>query len=151
MSKKKEFKVHIVNSWRDIPGTERGDSSLTGRSDPKTGDIYVVKGASAGVVEHERFHSIKRHPKVPKTYKIYLDNELEAYEYAWTKTKSPRRILSKLRGMYNSCLPYMREGKVKPKEVIDYMKSKIFSLEVPDTWKEDFFKLEKEAKSLENF
>jgi hypothetical protein len=114
------------------------DSSLIGYSDPISGDIYIIKDAPQGVVEHERFHSIKRHPESPRTYRTFLDHELEAYEYAWKKSKSPSHIKAKFRGMFNSCASYIKNGQATPRQVIQYMKKKLFSLDVPDAWKQDY-------------
>ena len=137
--KKRVFKVIHVKSWRDIPCPPPKDSTLRGYSNPKTGTIYLVPGETKATEEHEKFHSIKRHPDFPRTYKTYIDHELEAWEYSWKKTGLGRHMKGTIASLFNNCLPtYIKNKQVTPHRVMHYIGWKINHLDMPDTWKEDY-------------
>ena len=145
-SPKRKFKVKRVKSWRQIP-CPKPDSTVQGYAS-KGGTLYVVKGTDKGAIEHEKFHFIKNHSENPRTYKTFIDQELEAWEYAWKKSQSPLHIKQKIRAIFNDCLPYVKAKQVTPLQTIKYIKQKLYSLDIPDSWKQDYDEVLVEFKKI---
>jgi hypothetical protein len=144
----KELKEKWVSSWRDIP-SKSVDSTVHGWCKPKTGEIYAIKGiTSKADVEHEKYHVLKKHPDNPRDYRDFVQQELEATHYAYQKTGQPSHILKQLNAIFNDVV--INLYRVSPIVALNTIKSKLYSLAIPETWKEDYSKLVKEYNQVFN-
>ncbi len=143
MEPRKKYKVKVVSSYKQFPKAGR-DKDIRGYSDPKTGDVWVKKGAPRYVVEHELYHSMKRHPDNPRNYKDYLKQELEADKYAYKRTKQPKGMVGELTSLFNGSIPYIRKKQATPKQVVNYMKSNL--KDSPKNWQKAVEIVRKKAR-----
>lgn len=141
----KEPKVTWVDSWRDIP-CKNPIHSLHGWSDPKTGEIYAIRGVTSKAdVEHEKYHTMKRHPDKPRNYRDYALQEIEATKYSYDKVGQPAHIKEKLRGIINDMMPTY-EYNVKLSQIIESLKDALDAVIAPKTWYQDLNAVEIEAR-----
>jgi hypothetical protein len=143
----KKYRVRVVKSWRKIPVRHRevNDSKLLGYSDPKSGNIWVLKDAPKGTYEHELYHSHKRHPDVPRLYSAHIDHELEADMFAYKEVGRPKRVVGSLTALFNTCIPYIRKGQCTALQVVKRIKNKLIELDAPSSWIEDYDSLFKKV------
>lgn len=137
---RKKYKVKRVSSWKDFPKPAR-ESSVLGYSDPKTGNIWVRMDAPKSTLEHELYHSHKRHADFPRLYSDHIDHELEADMYAYKKIGQPVRIVGVLTGLFNTCIPYLKKKKCTASQVMSHIKRKLIELEASPVWMRDYNEL----------
>ena len=143
MALRKKYKVKVVNSYKQFPKAGR-DKKIRGYSDPKTGNVWIKKGTPKYVVEHELYHSMKRHPDKPRKYKDYLNQELEADKYAYDKTKQPKGMVRELTMLFNESIPYIQKKQATPKQVINHMKRNL--KDSPKNWQKAVEIVRKKAR-----
>jgi len=138
----KKIMTKWVKSYKDIPYKDI-DSSVFGFSDQKKRIIYAIKGkTSEADVLHEEYHIKKNHPDKPRDYKDFARQEIDSTFYAYKKTGQPYHIIKQLRAILNDIC--INEYNANENEAIGFLKSYLFSLDIPDTWKEDYKKIKKE-------
>lgn len=142
----RKFKVKKVKSWKETPHPEYPASVIAFTKPPDT--IFVKEDVSAHVIEHEKYHLIKRHPDKPRDPARYAEQEILAELYAYHKTGKPRSIIMHLRAIFNDLT--FREyklGTVSPNRAKMIIKEILFEIPgIPNSWKEDYFKLFREYK-----
>jgi hypothetical protein len=138
----KEFNIKWVDSWRDIPAPD-ADKSMSGYYDHNTDTIYAIKGITTPAdLEHEKYHSIKKHGDIPTNPEIFVSDEFEASKYAYDKIRTPRHILMILRATFNDLT--INEYKLKPSEAMDIIHKQLLAINPPQEWLNDYKKLETE-------
>ena len=133
------MKIVRVRSYKNIPHyKERGiNSRTTGYHEPRTDTIYVISGKTPqSDIEHEIYHSKKRHPDKPRNPVNYVKHELEADLYAYRRTGSPKHIKGTLRGILYAI--HSELYKVNARRAISIIRSVLYNLNVPSSWRDDF-------------
>lgn len=144
-------KVKWVNSWRDIPKDVRErnyvDYQLHGLYDKPTNTIYGIRGkTSKADIEHELYHSKKKHPETPRVPSVFVINELQANMYAYNTTGQPKHILGKLRAIYNDLVKY--KYKLTHKEALNLISQSLNKIQAPNSWHDDFKEASKQASRI---
>ncbi len=135
-------KVKWVDSWRDVP-CDDANSTLAGYCNPKTGEIYAIRGrTSEASIEHEKYHVKKNHPEHPKDYRDFAVQEIEATKYAYDKIRKPSHIKEKLRAIINDI---MKTYKPTPNQCLSSVETALDKVDAPKTWIDDFKSVVKEA------
>ncbi len=147
---RKPIKVMWVGSWRDVLKKEPhsgANPSLHGYSILKERKIYGIRGVtSASDVEHEKYHIIKRHPDAPRDARDVVAQELDATKYAYDKIGQPKHLFGQLLATFNDIT--MNYYEVPPKKALITMKRELWRVNPPSTWKQDYYKLEKEYRKV---
>jgi len=129
--KPRPIRVVTVTRKRDLPP----ESGRMPCADVTAHTIFVTRKTPKSVVEHERYHILKRHPRKPRDPVEYVRQEFEAMLYSYKKTGHPRHILHRLYGLTNEINHGLyRYGWRDTYRIISAAMSK---LDVPRGWLED--------------
>lgn len=143
----KRFKIKKVKSWADSPHPEKS-ASVSGFTYLPTNTIYIREDTPESDIEHEKYHMIKKHSSRPRDPAKYAEQEVMATLHAYHKLGRPTHILSKLRAIFNDItFRKYKAGAVSPNRAKMIIKDALFETPgIPNSWKEDYFKLFKEYK-----
>ncbi len=144
MKTPEDIEVIWVDSQKDLPGDYHGAYEAVSDTDKKT--IYIIKDASKGTLEHEKYHILQKHPNKPKKPVDYLRQELEAELYAYNKIGYPRQIKGRLVGWANDIL--WRRYDNSSEDTIETFNSVINDLALPDRWISDWTSIKSRISKL---
>lgn len=107
--------------------------------------IYVSKDTPRSDMLHEVGHYKLGHNiiKIPMSPSKYAFEEVEASLFAYKNTGYPRHIHMQLRGIFNDLT--WREYHISKTEALQYIKNAIYKQKTPESWKDDYKLLRKEA------
>jgi len=78
-----------------------------------------------------------------RSYQKYIRQELEAHQYTWSKFRKPQHITSYLLGIFYDCkIQFAGLNQDTLAKILNFMRAKLFSLDIPDTWKYDYNEIE---------
>ena len=133
--------IRYVKDFNDIPHNENGGK---GAYSPWDNTIYLVKGKSPESTKyHETYHAMRHHPQKPRDPLAYAQQEIEANLYAYRRCGQPKRILMRLKGIYNDMLVDYDLGSSKTLILIRGAMHRVKG--VPRGWHEDIIELQKQV------
>jgi len=134
-------KVKRFPSWANA-----NDGKTRAISDIKNREIWVKPNTSQASLYHERGHIVKHHSlgmnRLPSNY---INDEVEATLYSYEKIGEPKHSLLRFKGWFNDLTNHY---KLSPSRAILMIRNRLMKPDIPDTWKEDYKKLEREYRRV---
>lgn len=136
--------IQYVSDVTKIPDYTNGSR---GGYSPHQNKIYLVKGVSPEhTKQHELYHALKKHPAKPRNPQDYAQQEIEANLYAYRKCGDPKRILMRLKGIYNDLLTdYSISSSVALQSIKRAMGAVNAQRGLPLGWRNDYVELVKQV------
>lgn len=143
----KRLRTVWLKNFKDMPKDLDLTTGSVGGYDAKTNTVYLVKGVSPKSTEyHEKYHAIKRHPNKPRNPSAYALQEIEANLYAYKQCGQPKRILMRLKGIYNDL---GADYNLRGKQIIPIIgRALLVHKDIPSGWMKDFEELKKQANKV---
>ncbi len=117
-----------------------------GEYNPKTGKTSCGKGASQVTRLHEEYHKKANHPFQPRSARVYANQEIDATLHAYNKLGRPAGIVNRARGIF---VDIGDRYNLTPSQRLPIIKSVLSRKDIPQQWRKDYKKIEKEYNKLQ--